>query len=192
MDTQIDSVLRVLGLTLIFYYNRLSNAVTPYLDQVQKTVEAVRKSFIAAGICCFYDGIPIPVYLGDTINSTNENAEKPRWYYISENNIFVNSINDFSPDCNVKRISWLSADIMCDDVKVADISDFISDLRYCGELPPTPDVLIGLWSFNNQYLLRRSHTKLVVICSEGDTHTFNFAPTGADDAAWRKSLGLKN
>ena len=192
MDTQIDSVLRALGLTLIFYYNRLSNAVTPYLDQVQKTVEAVRKSFIAAGIYCFYDGIPIPVYLGDTINSTNENAEKPRWYYISENNIFVNSINDFSPDCNVKRISWLSADIMCDDVKVADISDFISDIRYCGELPPTPDLLIGLWSFNNQYLLRRSHTKLVVICSEGDTHTFNFAPTGVDDAAWRKSLGLKN
>ena len=192
MDTQIDSVLRALGLTLIFYYNRLSNAVTPYLDQVQKTVEAVRKSFIAAGIYCFYDGIPIPVYLGDTINSTNENAEKLRWYYISENNIFVNSINDFSPDCNVKRISWLSADIMCDDVKVADISDFISDLRYCGELPPTPDLLIGLWSFNNQYLLRRSHTKLVVICSEGDTHTFNFAPTSVDDAAWRKSLGLKN
>jgi hypothetical protein len=192
MDTQIDSVLRALGLTLIFYYNRLSNAVAPYLDQVQKTVEAVRKSFIAAGIYCFYDGIPIPVYLGDTINSTNENAEKPRWYYISENNIFVNSITDFSPDCNVKRISWLSADIMCDDIKVADISDFISDLRYCGELPPTPDVLIGLWSFNNQYLLRRSHTKLVVICSEGDTHTFNFAPTGVDDAAWRKSLGLKN
>jgi len=192
MDTQIDSVLRALGLTLIFYYNRLSNAVAPYLDQVQKTVEAVRKSFIAAGIYCFYDGIPIPVYLGDTINSTNENAEKPRWYYISENNIFVNSITDFSPDCNVKRISWLSADIMRDDIKVADISDFISDLRYCGELPPTPDVLIGLWSFNNQYLLRRSHTKLVVICSEGDTHTFNFAPTGVDDAAWRKSLGLKN
>jgi len=192
MDTQIDTVLRALGLTLIFYYNRLSNIVTPYVDQAQKTVEAVRKSFSAAGIYCFYDGIPIPVYLGDTINSTNENAEKPHWYYISENNIFVNSINDFSPDCNVKRISWLSADIMCGDTKVADISDFILDLRYCGELPPTPDVLIGLWSFNNQYLLHRSHTKLVVICSEGDTHTFNFGPTGVDDAAWHKSLGLKN
>jgi hypothetical protein len=192
MNSQIDTVLRALGLTLIFYYNRLSNVVTPYVDQAQKSFEALRKSFVAAGVYCFYDGIPTPVYLGDTINQTNPSAERPRWYFISEKSVFTENINEFYSNSELKRITWLSADIICDGTKVADISDFISELRYCGELPPTPDVLLGLWCFNNQYLLRRSNTQLVVICSEAESYTFNFAPTNTNDTAWRRSLGLKN
>ena len=190
MDRQIDAFLGTLGLTFIFCYNRLTNAAAPYVEQVQKSLEALRKSFAAAGVYCFYDGMLIPVYLGDTINYMNEHAEKPRWYFISEDNIFVNDIHDFNSNSELKRIPWLSADIICDGTKIADISDFIMNLRYCGEIPPTPEVLLGLWCFNNQYLLRRSHTQLVVICSEADTHTFNFSPTDVDDSIWRRSLGL--
>jgi hypothetical protein len=190
MDRQIDSLLATLGLAFIFYYNRFTNIATPYVLQAQKSLEALRKSFAAAGVYCFYDGVPTPVYLGDTMNSTDENAEKPRWYFISENNVFLNDINNFNSNSELKQFPWLSADIICDGSKVADISDFVMNLRYCGELPPTPDVILSLWCFNKQYLLRRSQTQLVVICSEADTHTFNFSPTGVDDTTWRRSLGL--
>jgi hypothetical protein len=202
IDYGLNYILRIfspatLGILMAYYYNRVTNATEPYIEQVKKTVDAVRSSFRGSGILCFYDGVPIPVNLGNTIgcnDSCDSVAEKPHWYYMSDSKIFTGSIadcNSVAADC--KRISWLSADIICDGKKVADITDFVSALRYKGTLPPTPDVLLSLWCFNQQYLLRRAHTQLVVICNEADTHSFNFSPipNPLQDEQWLRSLGIK-
>lgn len=171
-------------LWLIFLYNRATNFAGPYVAQAQKTVEAIRKSLHPDAILCFYEGIYVPVLYGNIIGSNSEYAEKPLWYYCD--GTFYEKPEYFSG--NTKRLSWLAADILCDGKKIADITDFVGKLRHTGELPPTPEYILGLWSYYNNLLLKRVHTQLVVIDSEAETHSFNFAATVRDDTSWLKSL----
>jgi len=190
IDENIDSFLRMLSPTamalwLIFLYNRATNLAAPYVAQTQRTFEAIHKSFHPEAVLCFYDGVTIPVVLGHTIESNMDYAEKPRWFY-SEGKFFEQKEQAQETG---KSYPWLAADIMCDGKKVADITDFVIGLRYLGDKPPTPEYILGLWSYKNNCLLRRSHTQLVVIDGEATTHSFNFATTAADDASWLQSLG---
>ena len=170
------------------YYYRLTTTLSPYIDQVNRTLSAIKNSFSqpTRDVLGFYEGVPIC----RTILQENIAAEKPQWYFYEHYNTFVRDIADNYNIDAVKSFPWLSADIICDGKKIADITDFVSTIYYIGALPPTPDVILTLWCYKEGYLLRRSHTQLVVICNEGDTHSFNFSPTPANDEPWLKSLGL--
>jgi hypothetical protein len=132
----------------------------------------------------------VPVPYGNVIGSGEDYAEKPRWFYCDGK--FVETINDLAV-VDTKGLPWLAADILCDGKKVADITDLVGSLCYVGDLPPTPEYILGLWSYRNNLLLKRTHTQLVVIDGEAETHSFNFpAPavgTANNDASWLRSLG---
>ena len=189
MDDRVDSFLAsfsptTVALWLVFLYNRATNLAAPYVAQAQKTVEAVRKSLHPDAILCFYEGVYVPVVYGNVTGSSADYAEKPLWYYC-DGTFFEKPEYSSTP---TKGLSWLAADIICDSKKVADISEFVTKLRYTGELPPTPEYILGLWSYENNLLLKRAHTQLVVIDNEAETHSFNFAATATDDSSWLKSL----
>ena len=124
----------------------------------------------------------------NTLNNSTH-SEKIRWYYILDKNLFVESL-DSNNDLYTKKISWLSAEIFSNNEEVADISDFISDIRYVSSdgLPPTVDILLGLWSYQNGIVLRRATTVLNVITSSADSFTFDFIVKQEQRDDWLKSL----
>ena len=198
IDNNISRILRLfsptyIGLLVFYYYNVISDYTNPYLSQLNRTIDAGRSSFKCIGTYCFYDEIPVPIYLESLKDNNKENSEKIRWYYISDKNLFVENLNELTSISVKKRISWLSAEINYNGVNIVDISNFIEDISYVSSdgLPPSPTILVGLWAYNNGFLPRRSDTTLVVISSEdAETYSFNFADNYQQNAEWRKSLGF--
>lgn len=193
MEERIESMIAsfsptTLVMWLIFFYNRATNIAAPYITQAQKTAEAVKKSLYTDSILCFYESIYIPVLYENSIGSNVAYAETPRWYYYD--GTMYNTLDTLLKRDQLPTYPWLAADIVCDGQKVADITDFVGSLHYTGDMPPTPAYILGLWSYKNNLLLKRTHTQLVVIDREADTHTFNFSHTDADDPSWLKSICL--
>jgi len=198
IDNNINRILRLfsptyIGLLILYYYNVITDYANPYLTQLNRTMDAVRSSFKCIGTYCFYDEIPVPIYLESLKDDNKANSEKIRWYYNSDKNLFVENLNDLTSTSGKKRISWLSAEIQYNGENIVDISDFIGDISYISSdsLPPSPTILIGLWAYNNGFLPRLSDTKLVVISSEdAETYSFNFASNYQQNTDWKKSLGF--
>lgn len=190
MDDRIDSYIRFfsptfLGLMTMYYYNKLTKITQPIYTQVIKTYEALCDSFRKDEVLYFYEGLYIP--LNKLNNSTY--SEKIKWYYILDKNLFIESLETIN-DPNYKKISWLAADIYSDNEKVADISDFINNISYISSdgLPPTVDILLGLWSYQNGLILRRATTVLNIISTNADSFTFDFIVKDEHHDDWLKSL----
>ena len=168
------------------YFNYLSNILNPYIEQVKRTASAVRNSFYLKDIYCFYEGNYTPVMLAYT-RELEKYSDTIRWYFIPEENLFVECLNDYSMDEH-KSISWLCAEIQCKGETVADITDFIQKLRYISAngLPPRPEVLIGLWSYENGCVLRRKDTRMNIISEEAENFSFDFIPNPLQE--WERSL----
>ena len=190
MDARIDYYVNFLsptylGLIAMYYYNKFTKIAEPVYGQVLRTYNALCTSFETKGVLYFYEGLYLPM---NTLNNSTH-SEKIRWYYILDKNLFVESL-DFDNDLDTKKISWLSAEIFSNNEQVADISDFISDIRYVSSdgLPPTVDILLGLWSYQNGLILRRGTTVLNVINDSADSFTFDFIVKDEQRDDWLKSL----
>jgi len=190
MDARIDYYVNFLsptylGLMAMYYYNQFTKITEPVYEQVVRTYDALRTSFETKGILYFYEGLYFPI---NTLNNSTH-SEKIRWYYILDKNLFVESL-ELDDDLDTKKISWLSAEIFSNNEQVADISDFINDIRYVSSdgLPPSVDILLGLWSYQNDLVLRRATTVLNVITTSADSFTFDFIVKDEQRDDWLKSL----
>ena len=97
------------GLLVFYYYNKMSQYTETYFTQFNRTIDAVRGSFTSVGILCFYDEIPIPIYLESLKEDNRAHSEIIRWYYISDKNLFVDNLT--TTTTTTKRIPWISAEI---------------------------------------------------------------------------------
>ena len=80
-------------------------------------------------------GLPEPVWV----------ASEYQWTYYPSRNLFVEKDHEQSMP---KRISWLSADLKCEEYLFADLTLWLEKIRYQGAQPPN-DILVQGWALDH-------------------------------------------
>lgn len=178
-----------------YIYNRAYDATVPTVNQVMMTYTAVLESFQSKTIYVFFEDILVPVPFRYTIESDRP-VQPVQWYFLSDKNLFVDKHSWESFDCEsndkskYKKLYWLSSEIYNGDKLIGEMGELVETIRFISQdgLPPSPDILISLWSYQAGFVLRRSDTELVVISSEGIDYRFKYAWSADQEEAWKMSL----
>ena len=178
-----------------YIYNRVYDIAVPTVHQVMTTYTAVLTSFQSKTTYVFFEDISVPVPFSYTIESARP-VQPVQWYFLSDKNLFVDRHSWESFDCEsndkskYKKLYWLSSEIYNGDKLIGEMGELVETIRFISQdgLPPTPDILISLWSYQAGFVLRRSDTELVVISSEGIDYRFKYAWSADQESAWKMSL----
>jgi hypothetical protein len=176
-------------------YNRAYNLAVPTIQQFMTTYSAVLTSFQSKTALVFFEDISVPVPFSYTIESARP-VQPVQWYFLSDKNLFVDRHSWESFDCEsndkskYKKLYWLSSEIYNGDKLIGEMSELVETIRFISQdgLPPTPNILISLWSYQAGFVLRRSDTELLVISSEGADYRFKYAWSADQEPAWKMSL----
>jgi hypothetical protein len=136
---------------LISFYMRLYQLTKQTFAQINKSKIALIESFKE-------DSYYFLKYSNNIAVRTNffvypvEDMNQWDWQYTPSLKIFMHKNSN-----NIRKCSWFSAELSCEDVIVADLTEWLDDLKFhCNEDEfPSPICIIQAWAIDHVYTFKQ-------------------------------------